>query len=130
SAMRLVGLLLLVALASMVRGQEVSPAAAAEARAQFRSGQQAFRSGRFEDAERFLLAATRADPSLAAAHCALGQAYFAQKQYGAAVESLTSCKSLALEQAQRRQSNAASLDQQRDQEIQELRDTLRLLDSG
>lgn len=128
--MRLVGLLLLVALASMVRAQEVSPAAAAEARAQFRSGQKAFRSGRFEDAERFLLAATRADPSLAAAHCALGQAYFAQKQYGAAVESLTSCKSLALEQAQRRQSNAASLDQQRDQEIQELRDTLRLLDSG
>jgi tetratricopeptide (TPR) repeat protein len=103
---------------------------AAAARARFKSGQEAFRSGQLAEAERAFLEAIRLDPALVAARCALGQAYMALKQYGGAVEALTTCKAETLRQQDLSQADAAKLDQQRDEEIQQLRDTLRLLDAN
>jgi Flp pilus assembly protein TadD len=103
---------------------------AAAARARFKSGQEAFRSGQLAEAEKAFLEAVRLDPALVAARCALGQTYMALKQYGGAVEALTTCKAETLRQANASQADAAKLDQQRDEEIQELRDTLRALENG
>jgi hypothetical protein len=54
----------------------------------------------------------------------------ALKQYGGAVEALTACKTETLAQTGRQQADAAKLDQQRDEEIRELRDTQRAIESG
>jgi Tfp pilus assembly protein PilF len=104
------------------------PDAAATAR--FKSGQEALRSGQLAEAEKAFLEAIRLDPTLTAARCALGQTYMALRQYGSAVEALTTCKAETLRQADRSQADAAKLDQQRDEEIRELRDSVRMLGAG
>lgn len=127
-ALASVSLLLMVG--GGVVAQDVSRADAELAMSQFRSGQRALEEGRSEDAVRFFQEALRDDPAFTAAHCALGQTYFARREYGAAAESLSACKAQTLARNEKARADAFERDRQRDDELRELRDSLRRIESG
>ncbi len=105
------------------------PADRHRAAALFRSGQEALGAEDFRAAEESLKAAIQVDARFAAAHCALGQTYMAARRYAEAVQALKACKSISLEDAQRRATEARASDLQLQDEIQDLRDLIRRLEA-
>ncbi len=95
----------------------------------FHSGQEALRAEDSRAAEESFKAAIRVDERFAAAHCALGQTYMATRRYAEAVQALTACKTIRLEDAQRRATEAAASDLQIQDEIQDLRDLIRRIEA-
>lgn len=109
--------------------QEATAADQDKAAAQFRSGQEAFRSLDFAAAEAAFKVAILMNPRLGAAHCALGQTYMSMRRYAAAVQALTACKRISAEEAQRSAAETSAAEQAIQNEIQDLRDLIRRLEA-
>lgn len=126
-----VGLIVLAGLSAAAASlaQETSAGDRQRAIAQFRAGQEAARSEDFTGAETSFKAAIETDPRFAAAHCALGQLYMSLRRYADAIQALTECKTLTLDEAQRRTTEAAADDQQLQRDVQELRDEIHRMEA-
>jgi Flp pilus assembly protein TadD len=120
----------LVAVAVSLPAQDTGPAQNPAAVAAFRAGQEAFKREDFEAAIAQFKAAIAADPRLAAAHCALGQAYMTLRRYPEAVEALVACKATTERQAAAQASGRAEQMREIDREISELRQSIAALRSG
>ena len=91
-----------------------------------------YREGRdYMSAEQFALAAnafrraTEKDPLLTIAHCSLGEAYMALRQFASAVEAFTGCRYAHRTLHGLRERERFALERRRDEEIRELRETVR-----
>jgi Flp pilus assembly protein TadD len=98
--------------------------------AAFRAGQAAFQKEDFDAAIAQFKAAVAADPRLATAHCALGQAYMTTRRYAEAVDALVLCKSSTERQLAAQSSARATQLRDIDREIIEVRDAITALRSG
>jgi len=101
-----------------------------EALAHYRAGQELLYAENWTDAEREFRAAIKLDPLLVLAHYSLGQVYMALKQYPDAVKAFTACRQAYLDIAALQDVDKAQVDQRRDEEIQQLRDGIRLVQSA
>lgn len=119
----------ILATPAMLAAQQATPAATELAKSQLAAGQQALSENRLEDAARFFQEAIQDDHDLTAAYCALGQTFLRLRQYGAAVESLSACKARASDEIEQARAAAFEGDRQRDDEIRELKDSLRRIQS-
>jgi tetratricopeptide (TPR) repeat protein len=112
---------------SSVGAMEVTEQAHREALAHYRAGQELLYAENWTDAEREFRAAVKLDPLLVLAHYSLGQVYMALKQYPDAVKAFTSCRQAYLDIGALQDVDKAHVDQRREEEIQQLRDGIRIL---
>jgi tetratricopeptide (TPR) repeat protein len=108
----------------------VDERAHAQALEHYRAGQDLMYSEKWADAEREFRAAIALDPLLVLAHYGLGQAYMNMKQYPEAVRAFTGCRQAYLDLAALQATDRAKADQRMQEEITELRDSLRTIQSG
>jgi Flp pilus assembly protein TadD len=101
-----------------------------EALAYYRAGQELLLAERFEQAAEQFQRAIRKDPLLALAYYGLGQAYMGLRRYASAVVAYTDCREAYQRLAGLAQSDSISVDRQRDEEIRELRESIRQIQSG
>jgi Flp pilus assembly protein TadD len=123
---RMVACLVSLALSLPAQDTAQNPAAIAA----FRAGQEAFQKEDFDAAIAQFKAAVAADPRLAAAHCALGQAYMTTRRYQEAVDALVLCKSATERQAAAQAAARANQQREIDREMQEIRQSISALRSG
>jgi tetratricopeptide (TPR) repeat protein len=121
-AVSLLGLLLAVPTAARAQSSPVQSL--------LQEAQQAMRAEDFRAAERLFREAVAADPRSPDAACGLGQAHMALQQYEEAVRSLESCKSKVLTHLRKLQSDQTRAFANIQDEIRELRETLRAIQSG
>jgi tetratricopeptide (TPR) repeat protein len=113
-----------------VAATEVTEQAHREALAHYYAGQELLYAENWTDAEREFRAAVKLDPLLVLAHYSLGQVYMALKQYPDAVKAFTGCRQAYLDIAALQDVDKAQVDQRREEEIQQLRDGIRILQSS
>jgi tetratricopeptide (TPR) repeat protein len=101
-----------------------------EALEHYRAGLEKMRAESFEEAEREFQTAVKLDPLFVMAQYNLGQTRMSLHRYPAAVQAFLDCREAHHKLAALQQTNQALADQQRDQEIQELQDSIRLFRSG
>jgi Flp pilus assembly protein TadD len=101
-----------------------------EALDHYRAGLEKMRAETFEEAEREFRTAVRLDPLFVMAYYNLGQARMSLHHYPDAVQAFLDCREAHHKLAALQQTNQALADQRRDQEIQELQDSIRLFRSG
>jgi hypothetical protein len=118
----------LVSLAVSLPAQDTAQNPAAVAA--FRAGQAALQKEDFDAAIAQFKAAVAADPRLAAAQCALGQAYTTTRRYQEAVDALVLCKSATERQLAGQASARGAQLRDIDREIVEVRDAIAALRSG
>jgi Tfp pilus assembly protein PilF len=106
------------------------PQTGARTRSLIREAQHALESGNAAQAERYFKAAVAADPASPEAMCGLGQTQLGLRQYEEAARALQSCKTLILDRLRRLQSQQAEAYTQADQEIREIQDTIRAIQTG
>jgi tetratricopeptide (TPR) repeat protein len=75
-------------------------------------------------------AAIKLDSLLTLAHYSLGQAYMGMKDYSAAIRAYTGCKDAHHRLAQLQDSNRVAIERMQEEELRELRDSLRTLQSS
>jgi len=109
---------------------EVTDQAHREALAHYQAGQELLYAENWTDAEREFRAAVKLDPLLVLAHYSLGQVYMALKQYPDAVKAFTGCRQAYLDIAALQDVDKAQVDQRREEEIQQLRDGIRILQNS
>ena len=109
---------------------EVTERAHREALERYRAGQELLYAESWPEAEHEFRAAIALDPLLVLAHYSLGQTYMSMKEYPRAVRAFTGCRQAYLDLAALQASNHLRGDQLRDEEIQELRDSVRRIRSG
>jgi tetratricopeptide (TPR) repeat protein len=101
-----------------------------QALVEYRAGQAAFEGENLGEAEQRFLTAVRLDPSLLIAHYALGQTYMRARRYEDAVRAFAAARRAVLDLVVRRVTDRASVDASIDDEIRELRESVRLIQSG
>jgi tetratricopeptide (TPR) repeat protein len=101
-----------------------------EALQHYRTGQEFLSAERFEDAATAFQKAIDTDRLLALAHYGLGQSYMALRRYASAVAAYRGCRDAYVTLAGLAQSDAVTVDRQRQEEIRELRESIRLFQSG
>lgn len=100
------------------------------ARQHYRAGLEAMRDESWEKAAEEFRAAVQLDRLLVMAHYGLGQSAMATRDYAAAVQAFLGCRGAHHELAALQHSNRALADQRRDDEIRELRESIRLFQGG
>jgi len=101
-----------------------------EALAHYRAGEEARRGEDFEAAEREYRAAIRLDPLLTLAHYGLGQTYMSARRYPEAVAAFVGARESYAQVAALAVTDRVAADQRREDEIRELKDSLRAIQSG
>jgi tetratricopeptide (TPR) repeat protein len=96
----------------------------------YRAGLAKMREEAWAEAEPEFRAAVGLDPLMVMAHYALGQTRMALKNYPGAVDAFVACREAHHRVAALYQTDRALADQRREDEIRELRDSLRLFQSG
>jgi tetratricopeptide (TPR) repeat protein len=96
----------------------------------YREGQQYLVSEQWAKAAEEFTAAIKLDSLLTLAHYGLGQAYMGMKDYSAAIRAFSGCKEAHHRLAQLQDSNRVAVERMQDEELRELRDSLRTLQSG
>jgi protein O-GlcNAc transferase len=112
-----------------LRAQIVSEQAQREALQFYRAGQEFLSSEQFEKAADSFRKAIEIDPLLALAHYGLGQSYMALRRYASAVVAYTNCRDTYARLAGMALSDSVSANQRREDEIREIRDSLRMFRS-
>jgi tetratricopeptide (TPR) repeat protein len=121
--------------ASPLPGPQANPGVVSEqthkeALEHYRAGLEKMRVESFPEAERDFEAAVKLDPLFVMAWYNLGQTRMSLHRYPDAVQAFLDCREAHHKLAALQQTNQALADQQRDQEIQELQDSIRLFRSG
>lgn len=101
-----------------------------EAREHFRNGLEKLQEESWDEAAREFTAAVELDPLMAMGYYGLGQARMSSRRYQEAVKAFEDCRDTHKKLIGLQQSNSALADQRRDEEIRDLRDSLRLVQSG
>lgn len=126
-----IALLLLIATAAPAAMQQLADERTRrEAFVHYRAGQELMTAERFELAAEQFQKAINKDPLLTLAHYGLGQAYMALRRYASAVVAFRSCRDAYRMLAGLALSDAVSVNQQRGDEIRELKESIRLFESG
>ena len=123
-------LIVSVVLLAVAASGTVDDRAHREALEHYRAGQTLMYAETWTEAEREFRAAIKLDPLLVLAHYALGQSYMNMKQYPDAVKAFTGCRQAYLDVSALQAGNKVRGDMRRDEEIQELRDSVRTIQSG
>jgi tetratricopeptide (TPR) repeat protein len=105
--------------------QVVDAVTAKDALRHYRAGQDALQREQFDQALSSFSEAVRLDPMLALAHYGRGQAHMALKDFPAAVQDFTTCRQTYERMAGLAMSRGAEMTQRIDDEIRELKNTLR-----
>jgi len=101
-----------------------------EAREHFRLGIEKLTEESWDEAEREFSTAVELDPLLAMAYYGLGQARMSGRRYPEAVQAFLDCRETHKKLIGLQQSNSALADQRREEEIRELKESIRLIKSG
>jgi tetratricopeptide (TPR) repeat protein len=101
-----------------------------EAIAYYRAGQELLSAERWEQAAEQFQKAISKDPLLALAHYGLGQSYMGLRRYASAIQAFIGCRTAYQQLAGLVQSDSVAVDRQRDEEIRELRQSVRQVQSG
>ena len=101
-----------------------------EALGHYRAGEEARRGEDWAAAEREYRAAIRLDPLLTLAHYGLGQTYMSARQFPEAVVAFIGARDAYAKVAALGVSDRVAADQRREDEIRELKDSLRAIQSG
>jgi len=96
----------------------------------YRAGQELLAAERFEQAAGQFQKAIDKDPLFALAHYGLGQAYMGLRRYTSAVVAYRGCRDAYQKLAALALSDRIAVERQRDDEIRELRESIRLFESG
>lgn len=116
---------------SEVEGQELADEfSRREALQHYRSGQEFLSAEQFEKAAEAFQKAIKSDPLLALAHYGLGQSYMALKRYASAIVAFRGARTAYERLAGLAQRNQEAVERQRREEIRELRESIRLVESG
>jgi tetratricopeptide (TPR) repeat protein len=110
--------------------QLVSEVDRREALQHYRAGQEFLSSEQYEKAAESFRRAIENDPLLALAHYGLGQSYMALKRYASAIVALQGCRTAYEKLAALALEESVIADRQRDDEIRELRESIRLFQSS
>jgi tetratricopeptide (TPR) repeat protein len=116
--------------AQTVKTDDISEQSRAQAREHYRLGFEKMQAGSFNEAEEEFRTAIKLDRLFVLAHYELGAARMALKQYPEAVEALEGCVAAHKALVELGQTNRALGERRLDDEIQELRDSLRFFQSG
>ena len=108
----------------------VSEQAHREALDHYRAGQALLLAENLAPAEQEFRIAIKLDPLLVLAHYSLGQVYMGMKQYPDAVKAFIACRQAHLDIAALQASDSVRTYQRYDEEIRELRDSVRTIRSG
>lgn len=120
-----------LAVANAARAQPLaSPADRREALQHYRDGQDLLTREQFEKAADAFRAAIKYDPLLTDAHYGLGQASMSLQRYASAIQAFTGCIGAARRLHDLRLNDRAATDKAIDEEIRELKDSLRRVASG
>lgn len=117
-------------LTTPARAQFASDQNRREALQHYRAGQEFLSSEQFEKAAESFRKAIDRDPLLALAHYGLGQSYMALRRYASAIVAFRGCREAYEELAALALSDSVMADRQREDEIRELRDSIRLFQSS
>jgi tetratricopeptide (TPR) repeat protein len=101
-----------------------------EAVKHYEAGQELMHKETFEEAAGEFKTALTFDPDYVLAHYSLGQAYMSLKRYPDAVTAYTNCRDVLQRQSNLDQKSRTQLDQQYQDELRELRDSLQRVRSG
>jgi len=101
-----------------------------EALVHHRAGQELLAAERFEQAAEQFQKAIDKDPLLALAHYGLGQAYMGLRRYASAIVAYRGCRDAYQKLAALALSDRVAVEHQRDDEIRELHESIRLFQSG
>lgn len=101
-----------------------------EALDHYRVGQDSMHGEAWERAEREFSAAIKLDPLLTLAHYGLGQTYMALRRYSDAVRAFMDCREAFRQVAALSQADSATSDRRLQEEIEEVKDSIRLFESG
>lgn len=121
--------LLCVSTAAAAQGL-ASAADRREAFAHYRSGQEFLSAEQFEKAADAFREAIKYDPLLTDAHYGLGQSFMGLQRYASAIQAFTGCINAARRLHDLRQKDRVSTDKAIDEEIRELKDSVRRVASG
>ncbi len=124
---QLVTVLTLCLLASPASAQFASDHDRREAIQHYRNGQELLSTERFEKAAEEFERAIDKDRLLTLAHYGLGQAHMAMKRYASAVLAFTGCREAFQTLHGLHERDRIGVERQREEEIRELKDTLRRL---
>jgi len=120
-----VWLMALTLTAATATAADVSETAHRQALEHYRTGQGFMYAESWPEAEREFRAAIKLDPQLVLAHYSLGQTYMSMKEYPRAVAAFTGAREAFLLGASLATTDNVKADQRRDEEIRELRDSVR-----
>jgi len=101
-----------------------------EAMSHYQAGQELMSAEQFEKAAEAFQKAIDKDRFLTLAHYGQGQAYMALKRFASAIQSYTSCLEAHRELHRLQEVDRVRVERQREDEIRELRDSVRRLRSG
>lgn len=128
---RVAGAALAVMLATGAAAQQlVEDSQRRDALRRYRAGQELLYAEGWEKAAVEFRAAIDLDPLLTLAHYGLGQASMGLKNYQAAIRAFIGCRDAFQTIAKLQTSNKMAVDRMREDELRELRDSLRLIQSG
>ena len=122
--------LMLVLVASPAFAQFASEQDRREALLHYRNGQEFMSAEQFEKAADEYQKAIDKDKLLTLAHYGLGQANMSLKRFASAIQAFTSCREAFRMLHQLQERDRVMVERQRDDEIRELRDSVRRIRSG
>jgi len=122
--------LALVLIASPAFAQFASEQDRREALQHYRNGQEFMSAEQFEKAAEEYQLAIDKDKLLTLAHYGLGQANMSMKRYASAIQAFTNCRETFRALHSLNERDRVSVERQRDDEIRELRDSVRRIRSG
>ena len=123
-------LCLVIATAARLSAQPVDEVSRKNALVHSRLGEELMRAEQFEKASNEFSSAVKLDPLLTIAHYELGQAHMSLKRYVEAVHAYVGCREAFRQIAGLIVSNDVVMDNRREEEIRELRDSIRRFQSG
>ena len=126
----IVATFVLAAVAVPAAAQVVDDVSHARALTHYRLGEELYRGEQFAKAIEEFQLAIKFDPLLTIAHYEVGQSYMALRQYQEAIRAYVGCRAAFQSMAGLMARNDAVTDQRRDDEIRELRDSIRDIQSG
>jgi len=116
-----------VLVASPVYAQFASEQDRREALQHYRAGQELMSAEQFEKAAEAFQKSIDKDRLLTLAHYGLGQAYMSLRRFTSAIQAFTTCREVFRSLHGLQERDRVSVERQRDDEIRELRDTIRRL---
>jgi TolA-binding protein len=122
--------LLLPAALLLSPGASLVGASEQAARQAYQSGRLSLQHEAYEEAEKQFRAAIGLDPLLAPAHYGLGQVLMATRRFADAVTAFEGARDAHRRGLSRALAEVAKADQQRDNEIRDLRDSIRQIETG